>query len=240
MEKFSILIPAYNEEKNIILTITETIKVFEDFKKDYEIIVIDDGSTDNTCNLVKKNLPNFNNEVKLESYSPNKGKGYALKYGFNFASGDYVLFLDADLDLHPSQLVNLYNLMMKKNADVVIGSKLNKSSSLNYPAIRKFLSRGYYIFIKVLFHLPLKDTQTGLKLFKYEVLKNSINKLRINKYAFDLELLAIINKYGYKIIESPVTVKSKRKHRKIGLKDIINIALDTIWIFYRLNIKKSY
>ena len=240
MEKFSVLIPAYNEEKNIILTITETIKVFEDFKKDYEIIVIDDGSTDNTCNLVKKNLPNFNNKVKLESCSPNKGKGYALKYGFNFASGDYVLFLDADLDLHPSQLVNLYNLMMEKNADVVIGSKLNKSSSLNYPAIRKFLSKGYYIFIKVLFHLPLKDTQTGLKLFKYEVLKNSINKLKVDKYAFDLELLAIINKYGCKIIESPVTVKSKRKHRKIGLKDIFNIALDTIRIFYRLNIKKSY
>ena len=121
MEKFSILIPAYNEEKNIILTITETIKVFEDFKKDYEIIVVDDGSTDNTCNLVKKNLPNFNNKVKLESYSPNKGKGYALKYGFNFASGEYILFLDADLDLHPSQLVNLYNLMMEKNADAVIG-----------------------------------------------------------------------------------------------------------------------
>ena len=194
MEKFSILIPAYNEEKNIILTITETIKVFEDFKKDYEIIVIDDGSTDNICTLVKKNLPNFNNKVKLESYSPNKGKGYALKHGFNFANGDYVLFLDADLDLHPSQLVNLYNLMMEKNADVVIGSKLNKSSSLNYPAIRKFLSRGYYIFIKVLFNFPLKDTQTGLKLFKYEVLKNSINKLKVNKYAFDLELLAIINK----------------------------------------------
>ena len=174
MEKFSILIPAYNEEKNIILTITETIEVFEDFKKDYEIVVIDDGSTDNTCNLVKNNLTNLNNKIKIESYSPNKGKGYALKYGFNFASGDYILFLDADLDLHPSQLVNLYNLMMEKNVDVAIGSKLNKSSSLNYPAIRKFLSRGYYIFIKVLFNLPLKDTQTGLKLFKYEVLKNSI------------------------------------------------------------------
>ena len=239
-EKISILIPAFNEEENIILTLKETIDVLENLKKAYEIIIIDDGSVDNTYNKVKSNIEIFNDKVKIYQYAPNTGKGFAIKYGFSYVTGDYVLFLDADLDIHPSLVNNFLRLIKEHQADVVIGSKLNKDSVVHYPLTRRILSVGYYILIKVLFNLPVKDTQTGLKLFNYSTLKKALSKVVVKKYAFDLELLVILNKYKFKIVEAPIYLKPTRKFGRIGVRDIFNIFYDTMAIFYRLHIKKYY
>jgi glycosyltransferase involved in cell wall biosynthesis len=237
-EKISVLIPAFNEEESILLTVKETIAVFDDLGKDYEVIVVDDGSLDGTYNAVEKEFGQFNDRVRIERYIPNQGKGFAIKYGFNFVTGDYVLFLDADLDLHPSQIANFLYLMKKEKADIVIGSKRHKDSVVDYPRSRKFLSSGYYFLIKTLFGLPVKDTQTGFKLFRYEALKKGISKIVVKKYAFDLELLVILNALGYKIIEGPIYLKPTRKYRRIRIKDIFNIFWDTMTVFYRLYIKR--
>ena len=240
-EKISILIPAFNEEDKIILTIKETLNVFEKIGYDYEIVIIDDGSVDNTYNIVQENLNIFNGRVKIERYKSNTGKGFAIKYGFNFVSGDYVLFLDADLDLHPSQITNFLKLMEEHKADVVMGSKRHKDSIVDYPKSRKFLSTGYYFLIKILFGLPVKDTQTGFKLFRYEALKNGISRIIVKRYAFDLELLVVLHKLGYKIIECPIYLKpSRRYYNRIGLKDIYHTLIDTAAIFYRLKVKRFY
>lgn len=239
-EKISILIPAFNEEENIILTLKETIDVLENLKKAYEIIIIDDGSVDNTYNKVKSNIEIFNDKVKIYQYAPNTGKGFAIKYGFSYVTGDYVLFLDADLDIHPSLVNNFLRLIKEHQADVVIGSKLNKDSVVHYPLTRRILSVGYYILIKVLFNLPVKDTQTGLKLFNYSTLKKALSKVVVKKYAFDLELLVILNKYKFKIVEAPIYLKPTRKFGRIGVRDVFNIFYDTMAIFYRLHIKKYY
>ena len=239
-EKISILIPAFNEEENILLTLKETIDVLDNLNKNYEIIIIDDGSVDNTYEKVKSNIKLFKDKVKIYQYAPNAGKGFAIKYGFKYVTGDYVLFLDADLDIHPRLINNFLKLIKEHRADVVIGSKLNKDSVVQYPLTRRILSTGYYIFIKILFNLPVKDTQTGLKLFNYGTLKKALSKVVVKKYAFDLELLVIMNKYKYKILEAPIFLKPTRKFGRIGLRDIFNIFYDTIAIFYRLNIKKYY
>jgi len=239
-EKFSILIPAFNEEENIILTVKETIKVFDMLDKDYEVIVIDDGSHDDTYNVIEKELEQLNSRVKIERYIPNRGKGFAIKYGFNFVSGDYVLFLDADLDLHPSQIANFLQLMKREKADVVMGSKMHKNSVVEYPFTRRLYCRGYYLLIKLLFGLPVRDTQTGFKLFKYKALETAIKKIVVKKYAFDLELLVVLNKYGYKIVEGPIYLRQARKYSRIRLKDIFYIFWDTLAIFYRLHIKRYY
>ena len=239
-EKISVLIPAFNEEENILLTIKETIAVFDDLDEDYEVIIIDDGSYDDTYNTIKKDLGQLNGKVRIEGYTTNHGKGFAIKYGFNFVTGDYVLFLDADLDLHPSQINNFLYLMKKEKADIVIGSKMHKDSVVNYSHGRRFFCMGYYLLIRLLFGLPVKDTQTGFKLFKCEALKTGIQKIVVKKYAFDLELLVVLNKYRYKIIEGPIYLKSTREHGRIGIKDIFNIFWDTIAVFYRLHIKRYY
>ena len=239
-EKISVIIPAYNEEDNIINTISETIRVLENINGDYEIIVVDDGSTDNTYINVKSKITDFKNKVVVERYSPNKGKGFAIKYGANFIKGAYVLSLDADMDLPPKQITNFLKLMNESKADVIIGSKMHKDSVLNYPKIRKFYSFIYYILIKLLFGLPVKDTQTGMKLFKADAFKKAASKIVIKRYAFDLELLVVLHKMGYRIIECPVILKSTREFGRIGIKDAINIFIDTAAIFYRLYIKKFY
>ena len=240
-EKISVLIPAFNEEEKIITTIDETIKVLDGLGDDYEVVIIDDGSKDNTFGIVSKNLSNYNGKVRIEKYSKNMGKGYAIKYGFNFVTGDYILFLDADMDLHPSQIMNFLKLMEEHKADVVMGSKRHKDSVVNYPKSRKILSNGYYLLIKILFGLPVKDTQTGFKLFRYEALKNGISRIIVKRYAFDLELLVVLHKLGYKITECPIYLKpSRRYYNRIGLKDIYNTFIDTAAIFYRLHIKKYY
>jgi dolichol-phosphate mannosyltransferase len=237
---FSILIPAYNEEANIVATIEETAKVLEAFNPSYEIIIIDDGSRDRTLEKVLSVINSGNYKVKIQSYFPNKGKGYALKYGTGFANGNHVLFLDADLDLHPSQLIEMYKIMQENNADVVIGSKMHKDSMLNYPFLRKILSSSYYLIIKVLFRLKVKDTQTGIKLFKQEVLKKCISQVLVKRYAFDLELLVIINRKGYRIFEAPVYVKENREFRRIGVKDAFKVFFDTLGVFGRYYFKKQY
>jgi len=240
-EKISVLVPAYNEEEAIVSTVDETIKVLEKLNVDFELIVIDDGSVDNTYSYVKESLKKFNNKVTIKRYDSNKGKGFALKHGCNHITGDYTLFLDADMDLHPSQLKNFLNIIRNEKADLVLGSKRHKNSVVKYPLSRKILSTGYYFFIKILFGLPVKDTQTGFKLFKSEALKKCISKIVVKKYAFDLELLVILHKYKYKIIEGPIYLKPMRKYyNRIGLKDIYHMFIDTIAVFYRLKFLRYY
>lgn len=238
--KISILIPAFNEEETIINAIDETIKVFDNINNDYEIVVIDDGSLDKTSFNVIKSINNFNNKVRLMNYPTNRGKGFAIKQGFKYVSGDYVLFLDADLDLHPRQVEDFLRLIESNEADLVIGSKMHKESVVEYPLTRKILSLGFYILIRIMFNLPVKDTQTGLKLFKYEALKKSLEKIIVKKYAFDLELLVVLDKLKFKIVEAPIYLKPTRKFGRIGFVDIYHIMLDTIAIFYRSYFKKYY
>jgi len=147
-KKISVIIPAYNEEKNILNTINETKRELESLNYDYEIIVVDDGSIDKTFEIVKNNFSFEKDKVRIEGYKPNSGKGNAVKYGTGFTEGDYVLFMDADLDLHPRQLGHFLDEMEKTNADAVIGSKKAKNSKVIYSFKRRFLSNGYYYFIK--------------------------------------------------------------------------------------------
>ena len=239
-KKISVIIPAYNEEKNIVNTINETKRELENLNCVYEIIVVNDGSIDKTFEIVKNNFSFEKDKVRPEGYKTNFGKGNAIKYGVGFTEGDYILFMDADLDLHPRQLGCFLDEMKKSNADAVIGSKKAKNSKVIYSFKRRFLSNGYYYFIKILFGLPVRDTQTGFKLFKREALKECINNVFVKRYAFDLELLIVLHKKGYKIIECPVEVTQSRSAGRIGQKDVFSVFKDTIKIFNRLYFNNYY
>ena len=237
--RLSILIPAHNEGAHIYGNIREIQRVFDEIGCQYELIIIDDGSKDETYENAQKVAKGFNNII-VKKIRRNRGKGRALKYGFRFANGDLVAFLDADLDLHPGQIQNLFKIMNREKADVVIGSKRHPESKLNYPWQRKIISNIYFFLIKVLFSLPTKDTQTGLKLFKHEVLKKVFPKVLVKRYAFDLELLANIHHLGYKIVEAPVTLNYQRIMGRIRLKDLYHTGIDTLAIFYRMYILRHY
>jgi glycosyltransferase involved in cell wall biosynthesis len=238
--KISIIIPAYNEEARIHSSIQETLKTVDSFGCDYEVIVVDDGSKDRTYKEVLR-ATSSSDKVKIVQYENNAGKGFALLQGFKYASGDLVVFLDADMDLHPGQIQILFDYMRMYNADVVIGSKRHPQSEVNYPWHRKIVSDIYYLVIKTLFNLPVRDTQTGLKIFKYEPLKKAISKIVIKKYAFDLEILVNLHHLGYKIVSAPVVINFKRASwGRIRLIDIYRTAWDTMAIFYRLYFLRYY
>jgi len=237
--KLSILVPAHNEGAHIYGNIREIQRVFDEIGCRYELIVIDDGSKDETYENAQKAAKGFSNII-IKRIRQNRGKGRALKYGFRFAKGDLIAFLDADLDLHPEQIQNLFKIMNRKKADVVIGSKRHPESKLDYPRQRKIISNIYFLLIKLLFSLPIKDTQTGLKLFRYEVLERVFPKVLVKRYAFDLELLVNIHHLGYKIVEAPVTLNYQRLMGRIRLKDLYHTSMDTLAIFYRMYILRQY
>lgn len=237
--KISVIMPAFNESEIIARNVKETISTLENFKVDFEIIIIDDGSTDETWVKIKKLEDKYPN-VKATRNMKNYGKGRALKKGFRFAQGDYVVFLDSDIDLHPAQLETFFDIMKLGEADVVIGSKRHPNSKLNYPLHRKIISSIYFFFIKLLFGLPIKDTQTGLKLFKYRVLKDVFPKVIINSFAYDLEILVYAHRLGYKIVEAPVFIDSRRNFSRIRFKDMFDTGRDTLLVFYRMFFSKAY
>jgi len=237
--KITVIMPAFNEAEVIERNVKETIITFDNFNVDFEIIIIDDGSTDETWKKIKDLESKFQN-VKATRNMKNYGKGRALKKGFRFAKGEYVVFLDSDIDLHPAQLETFFDIMKLDDSDVVIGSKRHPNSKLNYPLQRRIISSIYFFFIKILFGLPIRDTQTGLKLFKYNVLKEVFPKVVVKSFAFDLEILAYANRLGYKIAEAPVFIDSKREFSRIGFKDMFNAGIDTFRVFYRMYFAKKY
>jgi glycosyltransferase involved in cell wall biosynthesis len=178
-------------------------------------------------------------EVKASRTEKNRGKGGALKESFRQARGRYVAFLDSDLDIHPRQFRVLMDVMEKTGADVVIGCKRHPESELHYPAVRKVLSWGYFLLARLLFGLPVRDTQTGVKLFKHEVLDPVLPEVRVEHYAFDLELLVKLHQRGCRIAEAPVVVDFKGRFGRIGFRDIVVMFFHTLETFYRLRLARK-
>lgn len=237
--KVSIIMPAYNEGEHIFKNIRETQRVFDNIGCDYEIIVVNDGSNDNTLSEAHR-AANGYHHVVIRTHRKNYGKGRTIKMGCRFVKGDLVLFLDADLDLHPGQIRILFDIMRLKEADVVIGSKRHPDSQVDYPWHRRIISAVYYFLVKILFGLPVRDTQTGLKLFKSEVIKKVFPRLLVKSYAYDLEALVLAHHFGFKIAEAPVTINFQRKWDRIGPSSIFKVWWDTMAVFYRMYILKYY
>lgn len=238
---FSIIMPAYNEGATIYENLRETTNTLEKAGYGHEIILVNDGSTDNTAREAGRAAKEFKH-IKIVDFSVNGGKGHALKAGFDYVKGDFVVFLDSDLDLHPKQLHNLIDIMRERDVDVVIGSKRHPQSQLNYPFSRKIISNIYALILWLLFRLPLRDTQTGLKVFKYKVLKEVFPKILCKRYAFDVEVLANAHHLGYRIAEAPVVLHFKRpmKWGRIGLGDMYATGMETLAVFYRMYILRYY
>ena len=237
----SVVMPAYNEEAHIYANIGKVVQALNKFTEDFEVIVVNDGSVDQTKKEIMKAMACYN-MVKIVSYEKNRGKGNAIKQGVNASSGVYIAFLDADLDLPPEQLETYLKCLMEDKADVVIGSKMHRKSQINYPLVRKIISFGYYCMLKLLFHLNVKDTQTGIKMFKAKALKSVIGKVKTQGFAYDIEILVALNCRKYRIMELPVTLNFSRENGmgRIRLSDIIRVFKDTWVIFFRATLDRVF
>jgi len=239
-KKITIIIPAYNEERTLAGTVNKTIGVVKGLEGfDYELVIVDDGSTDSTYQVLEELKKQAGYNIKIKSHFPNRGKGSALKEGVALASGDYMLFMDADLEIDPGHMLDFLGLLLNSGADAVAGSKVSKNSQTRLSLKRRILSLGYYSIIKLLFRLPVIDTQTGFKLFKREPLIDCIGKTSINGYSFDLELLLILKAHKYRVIACPVKIDALRS-RRIELSDSLPMIRDTFRIFKKYYFTRSY
>ena len=235
----SVVIPAFNEASLVERCVVETVATLNGLEFRHEVIVVDDGSEDGTAELAQSVADRFP-QVRVVGHNVNHGKGSALIRGASAAVGELVLFLDADLEVHPRQLRLLWQTMEETGADVVIGSKLHRDAQTDYPLERQVLSRGYYWLVKALFRLPVHDTQTGLKLYRRPVIARILPRLVIKRYAHDLELLVNVHRLGYRIAETPVVVTRVRPFPRVGFGDAWHVAWDTAAIFYRTYLLRYY
>ena len=235
----SVIIPARDEEGCIVSTVEHLHVELRLRNVPHEIVVVDDGSGDWTYEEAAA-AAKGKRHIGVHRHPMNQGKGWALKEAFRHSRGEWVVFLDSDLDIDPSQLEVFFKIQAEDDTDVVIGSKRHPDSKLHYPLKRRVVSAGYFFLVKLLFQLPLRDTQTGLKLFRREVLKTVFPKVVVKRYAFDLELLVLAHHFGFAISEAPVIVEYRGKFGHIGLRSVYNIWWDTMAVFYRLRVRRYY
>lgn len=235
----SVIIPAYNESRSIATTVRDLVRGLQKHKiEPYEVIVVSDGSSDDTAQVVRELKLKH---VRVVEYAKNQGKGYALTYGVKHSRGDIVTFFDAGGDFDPFHIQQFGALMEIFDADIVVGSKRHPASKLNYPLRRQFFSNLYYYLIRVLFNLKVRDTQSGLKLFRREVLVRIMPRAVVKRYAFDVELLVIAKHLGYtRIFEAPVRLQYNFAQTGINWKSGLHSIWDTLAIWYRLNILHWY
>jgi glycosyltransferase involved in cell wall biosynthesis len=236
----SVLMPAYNEAHSIAENVCETVETMRALGIDFEVVVIDDGSKDGTHAAAGNAIRAWPDHVRVVRCTRNEGKGNALICGACYSRGEHIAFLDADMDLHPEQLAGFFDVMERFDADVVIGSKFHPDSKVDYPPLRRIYSFFYYMLVRTLFGLPVRDTQTGIKLFKRSVLERVLPRILVKRFAFDLELLANAHHFGYRIVEAPVTVNFKRVCSRLRFDAVWNVFVDTLAIFYRMRILRYY
>ena len=225
----SILMPAYQLEPVIADNIDRVVEVVGDWPG-VEIVVIDDGSTDDTKGFAEK-AASSHESVSVVSYPINRGKGGALKEGFTHANGDTIVFLDSDLDLPPEQLPTFVTEFEHQGVDALVGAKRTAMAPGRYPALRRLLSLAFAGVNRVLFRLPVHETQTGLKAFKRSALQDTLPNLETDGYAFDLELLIRIRKAGGSLAEAPVAL-APGSSSGLSLATLWEMGRDTlaIWV----------
>jgi len=219
----SLIIPVYNEEERISRSLEKVLDFFRMHNFRYEIVVVDDGSTDNTLAELEK----FSAEIKVISYKPNRGKGAAVRTGMLSAKGDIRVFSDADLS---TPIHEIFKLIEKINlgADVCIGSRAIDPSliKLHQPFYREFMGKTFNKFVKAFVMKGIDDTQCGFKGFTSKAAELIFPKTKIDGFSFDVEILYLAKKLGLRIEQVPVEWYNDRRTKVNPIRDSFEMFLE--------------
>ncbi len=237
----SIIIPAYNEEKNLISTINEFNKYLCLQNYSYEMIIVNDGSTDRTVKIAEELIKKIKNLYLINNIK-NKGKGVVVRQGLLKASGRYRLFIDADNATSIDHIDKIWE-HFKNGSNVVIGVRHSNDAygacqKIKQPIYKRFLgSIGNYIIQFLTIH-GIRDTQCGFKAFSEKAIQKIVPKMKINRWMFDVEMLILARKNNFKIVKIPVVWKNSKESRVgikgyfVSLKEILKIKLNIIFKKY--------
>ena len=232
----SIIIPAYNEETNLNKNINKYDEYLNRQSYDYEIIIVNDGSIDNTEKIAKE-IALKNKKIKLINNKTNKGKGFAVRTGLLLANGDYRLFIDADGATSINHLDKIWPYF-KNNNDIIIGSRNAKDATGAHQAKPQALWKRLFgifgnYFIQFLTIKGINDTQCGFKILTKKSALEIIPKMKINRWLFDVEMLTIARTHGSKIAIIPVEWINSSNSR-VGIKGYFSSLKDIAKIKYNL------
>ena len=234
----SVVTPVYNGAEFIVSSLRAITAALERTGRSFELIVVSDGSTDGTPDIVEQVA---DDRIRVEHYQVNHGKGFAIAHGLATARGRLVGWIDADLDIEPDVLTAATDIFERGGVDAVIGSKRHPLSDVRYPSIRRLYSFGFQILVRLLFRVSARDTQVGAKLFRREMLDTVAPLLLIKRYAFDLEVLAVGAEFGFdRIEEAPVKLHYRFTGTRIGQQAVLQMLTDTLAIAYRIHVRHWY
>ena len=233
----TMVVPYYNPGPALRANIENIVDVLKSLDISFEVIAVSDGATDGSEKSLEGLDPQY---VRSEVLPTNHGKGQALRIGFALGRGRYLGFIDADGDVNPSLLEPYLALVKLYEPDVVLGSKRHPMSDVDYPPIRRIYSWGYQQLVRGLFRLNVRDTQTGLKLIRREVLVSALPRMVEKRFAFDLELFVVAQHLGFnKFFEAPVRI-DRQFGSTISRSTWVGTLLDTLAIYYRLHLLHYY
>ena len=232
--RLSVIIPAYNDEKHIKSTIQSIYGYLSNKNVEHEIIVVTDGSKDKTNDIVRSMISEIPT-LQLLDYTKNRGKGFGVRYGMLKATGDYRLFTDAD---NATSIDHIEKMMpfFERGYDVVIGSIAVRGSvvsSGSEPIWRRLFGIMGNLFIQIMAVPGISDTQRGFKVITAEAANKIFPKMSIDRWGFDIEMLALARKFGYKIKEVPVVWKND-PNSHVKLSAYFQVLMETVKIRWNL------
>lgn len=232
----SILMPCYGLAGAISANIDRVVAATA-AEPGVEVVIADDGSTDGTRQAAEAAASRHSN-VLVVANPQNAGKGRALQRAFAASRGEIVVFLDGDLDLPPEQIPALVAELRRGGWDALLGAKRAALVSGGYPWARRVLSRVFSAVIRLAFHLPVSETQTGLKAFRRAPLEAALPQVQIARYSFDVELVVRLQRAGCRLGEFPVELEVQASPSRVTVGTLWEMGRDTARLWFRTFVRR--
>jgi dolichyl-phosphate beta-glucosyltransferase len=223
---FTLVIPAYNEETRLPATLARISEAFEFRGEPYEVLVVVNGSTDRTAEVVKEGTERDSN-VRLV-LTPLRGKGRAVKIGITEARGDRIVFADADLSTPIEEVIALADQLDERNQVIIASREGSGARRVGEPYVRHLMGRVFNLLVQLLAVRGIQDTQCGFKAFTRECAQDVFRRQQIVGFGFDVEVLYLAKRLGYGIKEVPVTWTYAASSRVDPVKDTIRMFRDVL------------
>lgn len=230
--KLSVVIPCFNEEERFTQGFLHYYSYLKEQRYPWELILVDDGSSDRTLHLMKK-ISRNKPQIRVISYEKNRGKGYAVAAGIKIANGQHVLFSDIDHSVS-IDTIDTFFPYFENGFPVVIGSRRVKGAKFlkKQKPFREFLGRGFTLLVRILIDWKIRDATCGFKAFKAEAAQKIFKKITVYGWAFDAEILVLCKKFNFKVAQAPVAWRDARGTKVALSRDVLSSLKGLFRIYY--------